>query len=446
MPDPITAEGLPDYFGDCMRTLLPVDKPDRLAIAVSGGSDSMALALLVKEWADRNGISLSALTVDHRLRPESAEEVNNVTRWLRARGIETTVLRWDGPSPKTGVQDAARNARYELMEETCAQAGITVLLLGHQLEDQLETLLMRLSKGSGLEGLTAMESVGTRGKLTLLRPLLSVRRDVLRDYLQSQGQGWIDDPSNENPVYTRTRVGAVLTEMQQLPGSSLEAIALSLTRLQRASRSLDELAMQVIKAQCEISLFGYVRMTFEALEDYPDELALRVLSAILQAVGGGQRIKLTALEQLHQRLFKEKTGKSGTISGGQIQTSGKGWLFCREPGRAGLPVIELASGEREWIWDNRFIVTNSSPETPLPGGLTLGPLGAEGWRQLKQQADFDLKSNVPARVRDSLPAIWSEGEIVAAPLLPTEKTINFGHNLQFHAQFRAFYWMTDPIS
>ena len=118
------------------------------------------------------------------------------------------------------------------------------------MEDQLETLLMRLSKGSGLEGLTAMQRVGARGRLRLMRPLLPVRREILRNYLQAEKQGWIDDPSNENPIYTRTRVGAVLTEMQQLPGSNIEAIALSLARLQRACESLDILARQKIDAHC----------------------------------------------------------------------------------------------------------------------------------------------------------------------------------------------------
>ncbi len=360
--------------------------------------------------------------------------------------METRILRWSGPYPKTGIQEAARNARYHLMEETCVEEGIGALLLGHQLEDQLETLLMRLSKGSGLDGLTAMQSVGLRGSFRLLRPLLGVRRAVLRDYLKMQEQAWIDDPSNENPVYTRTRVGAVLTEMQQLPGSSIETIALSLSRLQRASHSLDLLARQKIQTLCEVSPFGFIRMRDDALDDCPDELALRLLSAALRCVGGGQRIKLSALEQLYQRLFKERSGKSGTISGAQIQKSGKSWLFCREPGRAGLPMTGLGPGLRKWIWDNRFVVTDTTPDVPLPAGLSLGALGEEGWRQLQESADSSLFSAIPAKVRHSLPALWSEGKIVEMPLLPTEKNTEFGPGQRFNAQFRAFYWMTDPIS
>ncbi|MDF2368110.1 tRNA lysidine(34) synthetase TilS [Sneathiella sp.] len=446
MADSPGVSDLSDFFSETLHALLPTGAAEGIAVAVSGGSDSMALALLAKDWADASGVHLTALTVDHGLRATSADEANQVKHWLDARGIETLILRWAGPSPKTGIQEAARNARYQLMEEACLKAGISKLLLGHQLEDQLETLLMRLSKGSGLDGLSAMESMSERGRLTLLRPLLSVRRNLLRDYLNSRCQGWIDDPSNENPVYTRTRVGAVLTEMQQLPGSNIEAIALSLSRLQRASNSLDVLARQKIDALCEISPLGFIRMQETALDDCPDELALRILSASLRCVGGGQRIKLSALEDLYRRLFKERSGKSGTISGAQTHKSGKSWLFCREPGREGLPLIDLASDEREWIWDNRFIVTDTAPDAPRPDGLTLGPLGVEGWRQLKDRADSKFFSTVPTRVRHSLPSLWSGDEIVALPLLPKEKNAEFGLSQRFNTQFRAFYWMTDPNS
>lgn len=444
MPELLSVSRLPEFFSDTLQGMLPEGPPNRLAVAVSGGSDSMALVLLAKDWADRNGISLTALTVDHGLRTSSADEAIQVKDWLEARGIETRILHWTGPYPKTGVQEAARNARYQLMEETCLLAGIGALLLGHQMEDQLETLLMRLSKGSGLEGLTAMQRVGARGRLRLMRPLLTVRREILRNYLQAEKQGWIDDPSNENPIYTRTRVGAVLTEMQQLPGSNIEAIALSLARLQRACESLDILARQKIDAHCEVSPLGFIRMPEMALDDCPDELALRILSASLSCVGGGQRIKLSALEQLYQRLFKDRSNKSGTISGAQIHKTGMGWLFCREPGRAGLPVIDLNTGQREWFWDNRFIVSDTTPGTPLPAGLSLRAMGVDGWRQLQEDADSKIFSDIPARVRHSLPALWSEGEIVAAPLLFSEKSSEFGHNQRFNMQFRAFYWMTDP--
>tara|TARA_R110002111_G_scaffold10868_6_gene34390 strand:- start:1052 stop:2395 length:1344 start_codon:yes stop_codon:yes gene_type:complete len=442
MPDEMTASGLPRQFALIMQELLPDGAPlAGIAVAVSGGSDSMALALLSAQWTAKSGIPLFALSVDHGLRPTSGAEADRVLHWLTARGIETQILKWDGPYPKTGIQEAARDARYRLMQDYCARHGIGALLLGHQLEDQLETMLMRLSKGSGLEGLTAMQMKSRLEELSLLRPLLSLRREVLRNFLRAEKQDWIDDPSNENPVFTRTRVGAVLTELAQLPGSNLDSIALSLSRLQRASHSLDILAYQKIRESCEISRFGFIRLPRAALDGCPDELALRVLNALIRCVGGGQRIRLQALEQLYNRLFQEKTEKSATLAGAQVQASGPDWLACREPGRAGLPETEVAPGEGGWIWDNRFLITDNTPEQLLPEPLRLAALGEDGGRQIRDHADESFMSQLPAKVRHSLPALWSGEEVVAAPLLMTGKSEHFPLNHRFSMEFRAFYWI-----
>ncbi|WP_340149277.1 tRNA lysidine(34) synthetase TilS [uncultured Sneathiella sp.] len=446
MPDEMTASGLPHHFAHLMQELLPDGAPPAgFAVAVSGGSDSMALALLSAGWAAKTGIPLIALSVDHGLRPTSGAEAERVQRWLTVRGIETKLLKWDGPYPKTGIQEAAREARYRLMQDYCARHGIGVLLLGHQLEDQLETLLMRLSKGSGLEGLAAMQRKSSAGRLSLLRPLLSVRRETLRAYLRAEKQDWIDDPSNENPVFTRTRVGAVLTEMQQLPGSDLDSIALSLARLQRASQSLDDLARQKIEESCEISPLGFIRLSQAALDDCPDELALRILNALIRSVGGGQRIRLQALEQLYVRLFRDKAGKSATLAGAQLQASGSDWLVCREPGRAGLAEMEITPEEREWIWDNRFLVTDRAPDSPRSASLRIAALGTDGARQLREHLDEKDLPRIPAKVRASLPALWSGAEVVAAPLLVAGKSDCFPLNHRFSMKFRAFYWIPGSI-
>nr|WP_277346500.1 tRNA lysidine(34) synthetase TilS [Sneathiella chungangensis] len=417
-----------------------------MAVAVSGGSDSMALALLAAPWAEKAGVELTALTVDHGLRPAAASEAKQVAGWLGQRGLKTRILTWTGPHPETGIQEAAREARYDLMASYCDAEGIGVLLLGHQLEDQLETLLMRLSKGSGLEGLAAMQTESRRGSLRLLRPLLGLRRDLLREYLHREKQAWIDDPSNENPVFTRTRVGAVLTELQQLPGSDLEAIALSLARLQRANDSLDQLARQQLEEAAEISPYGFVRLPRAVLEQQPEEIALRMLSILFGATNGGQRLRLQALEQIHARLIARGEGKSATLGGAQMIKSGKDWLFCREPGRAGLPVLDIDRQRTEWLWDNRFTVTDLAPAEPLPTGLIVRALGPEGWAQLETEALAAEVRRLPAKVRYSLPALYLRGEIVAAPGLMTGKQAETDLNRRFKWRFRAFYWMAAAIS
>ncbi|WP_373087453.1 tRNA lysidine(34) synthetase TilS [Sneathiella sp.] len=388
----------------------------RLAVAVSGGSDSMALVLLANDWAARRGVELYTITVDHGLRAGSALEAETVGRWLTVRGMHHDILRWAGPRPDTAIQRRAREARYDLMAEYCKDRDIHNLLLGHQMEDRLETLLMRLSKGSGLEGLTAIQPLSWRGALQLLRPLLEVRRQVLRDYLIANGQEWVEDPSNDNPVYTRTRVGALLEELQGLPGSSLETIALSAMRLNRASDALDQLTMARLSDFCEVSPFGFIRFSTEAVTGCPEEIALRFLARIFTDVAGtGQRIRLQALENLYDRVFRKDGEGPETLAGCQISRSRGSWLVCREPGRKGLPEQQVTDN-RLLLWDGRYRVEDMTPTAAPELPLAVRRIGADGWRVLKAEGLTKEERELPAKVRNNLPAVWSGEKLVAAPL------------------------------
>ena len=146
-------------FAASMAALGPFERPPALAVAVSGGADSMALTLLAADWAAARRGSIVALTVDHRLRNESRAEAKQVAAWLAARGIEHKILAWTGEKPSSDVQAAAREKRYELLEDWCRRQGILHLLVAHNLDDQAETFLLRLGRGSGLYGLSGMASV-----------------------------------------------------------------------------------------------------------------------------------------------------------------------------------------------------------------------------------------------------------------------------------------------
>lgn len=163
-------------FARAMAALGPFESAPRLALAVSGGSDSMALALLASAWAEAKGGEATALIVDHGLRRGSAAEAGRVRAWLRARGIGCRILRWRGAKPAANLQAAARAARYALLTGWCRKAGILHLLLAHQQDDQAETLLLRLGRGSGLDGLAAMAPLASGADLRLLRPLLDFPR------------------------------------------------------------------------------------------------------------------------------------------------------------------------------------------------------------------------------------------------------------------------------
>ena len=188
-----------DEFTASMEALGPFEPRPKLAVAVSGGGDSMALAILADQWARDRGGAVTALIVDHALRPGSADEAAMAGRWLKARRIARQVLVWSGPKPGTGRQEAAREARYALLTDWCRSKGVLHLLLAHHLEDQAETLLLRLGRGSGADGLAAMAALAESAALRFCRPLLGTAPARLRAFLEAEGQPWIEDPSNRDP-------------------------------------------------------------------------------------------------------------------------------------------------------------------------------------------------------------------------------------------------------
>ena len=215
----------------------PFEPAPHLALAVSGGSDSLALCLLADAWSRRRKGRITALTVDHGLRPESAAEAKQVARWLKARGIVHFILPWRGPKPERGVQAAARAARMARLVGWCSRHHVLHLLSGHQLEDQAATVLLRLCAGSGGNGLAAMPLVQDLdapggGSVRLIRPLLSVPELRLKAVLRDRTQAWIDDPSNRNSAYARTRLAAAL--------GVLGREGMAATRLARTARRLGQ--------------------------------------------------------------------------------------------------------------------------------------------------------------------------------------------------------------
>ncbi len=389
-----------------------------VAVAVSGGSDSVAAALLTKSVADRLKIPVVALTVDHGLRAESAGEAKTVGGWMAGHGIDHHVLKWKGPYPKSGIQMAAREARYSLLQEKCEALGITRLILGHQQEDQLETMLMRLSKGSGVQGLSVMKPLSERNGLSLLRPFLDVKRARLREYLEFHSQPWLDDPSNENPAFTRTRLGDILKSVTDLPGSSQATLALSASRLRRAEQALEVMTGQALSGLAVISPFGFVSFRHDFYQQMPDEIAIRFLHRLFIFVrGSGAGPALTALEKLLDRIRRDRTFKTATLYGCQFRFFKGDWLICREPGRKGLPVMELTP-LTDKHWDDRFIILDHHQETTAApkSALTVQRIGSDGWRLIKESAIPSGVRELPAIVRKNLPAVWSGDELFSAPL------------------------------
>ena len=199
-------------FAALMARFAPFEPVPHLAVGVSGGADSLALALLAQDWARTRGGKITALTVDHGLRPDSAAEAAQVGAWLRGHAIAHAILPWSGPKPTSGIQARARAARRGLLVEWCRRTGVLHLLLAHQRDDQAETVLLRRQHDSGPDGLAAMAAIVELPDLRILRPLLGLPHVALTAFLTARGQVWAEDPSNRNPAFTRIQVRQTLDE------------------------------------------------------------------------------------------------------------------------------------------------------------------------------------------------------------------------------------------
>lgn len=284
----------------------------RLAVAVSGGGDSIALMHLLAAHAAKLRVPAPlVLTVDHGLRSGSAGEARQVAIWARALGLEARILTWRGEKPARGIEAAARQARYRLMGAALKKAGIAVLCVGHNRDDQAETFLLRLARGSGLDGLCAMQPLapfpvpGFDG-LALARPLLAFSRADLRTYLATRKQPWLDDPMNDDPGFERVRMRQLLAA-SQLDSARIAAAAAHLARARVALEAVTGAGLaRAVHADSDSLLLDPA-----ALAAAPREVGLRALAALLMRVGGqGYRPRFEALE----RLFDDIAG--GTLGGG----------------------------------------------------------------------------------------------------------------------------------
>ncbi|MHA7873600.1 MAG: tRNA lysidine(34) synthetase TilS, partial [Hyphococcus sp.] len=190
------------------------------AIAVSGGRDSMALARLAAVFAARKKVRVLALTVDHGLRPESAQEAEQAAAWCKAAGLTHCILTWEGAKPSSGIQEAARHARYKLLAQAVEEAGLATLLTAHSADDQAETVFMRLARGAGAAGLSGMSATrliaaGPGAPIRLVRPFLTAPRNRLTAAVEGFRQPYIDDPGNDDPAFERIRARALLAALEQ---------------------------------------------------------------------------------------------------------------------------------------------------------------------------------------------------------------------------------------
>lgn len=296
-----------------------LDGATDIAVAVSGGPDSMALIDMLSRWAAQHKpqLTIHALTVDHGLRAESKTEAASITQWLSVYpNVKHIILDWHGEKPTAAIQENARQARYDLMAQYCADHAIKALMTAHHQDDQAETVLFRLAKGSGLTGLCGMqEAFLYNDNLSILRPLLAIAKQDLIAHCAAHDVPFVHDPSNTNDAFARVRLrqsAAILAE----EGLSNKRLATTAMRLRRAENALQEMTEALWHKSANEDTACIV-LDAQALKSAPDEIALRLIIKSFHKLRPAQTYlpRMEKIENLCADLQAADTNLTRTLGG-----------------------------------------------------------------------------------------------------------------------------------
>lgn len=388
--DSALAEGL--------RGILTPYQHERLGVAVSGGSDSMALLHLLADWRADGGPELCAVTVNHGLRAGAAREAAGVARICGELGIPHETRVWAGWDHKGNLQDQARRARLRLIAQWAKDRGIAMVALGHTADDQAETFVMRLARGSGVDGLAAMSEWRNAEGITWVRPVLGVRRWELRDYLHRRAVRWFDDPTNEDDSFDRVKIRKALAVLDPL-GITAKSLSQASSRLHSARVVLCQYAHDQARHFASVDA-GDVVFVRSGLGTVLKETRNRLLvHALLWVSGAEYRPRQNAVETLWQAVEDQR---STALHGCRVLVTPEDIRITRE--YSAVKDIVAAPG---MAWDSRWRVSG-----PLASGYEVRALGETGLLACPDWRDT-------GRTRTTLiasPAIWQAENLLAAPL------------------------------
>ncbi len=382
-----------------------LNQHSKLVLAVSGGPDSTALMLLAAQWAKTVGKSdsLCILTIDHGLRETASDDARQVCKWAKMLGLRCKVLSWQHNDPVSGVQEKARNGRYKLMADWCRDNGFDGVVTAHHRDDQAETMLMRLARGSGVDGLSAMGEQSSIFGLAVYRPLLNVSCDDLRAILKEAGHNWLEDPANSNEQFERVRVRGSMAAIEKA-GIENTALTLSAKRLRRARSALETMTDSFLVSSVTVFNTGHCAINRPAFKALPDEIRLRALTRLIMWAGGAQvAVRMTKIERLLEELDDDKH----TLAGAQIAVRKSTLIIGREYGRIAPDVQKNVKK-----WDHRF--TFGKPRNVQPYGLFI------------DNDDRQRPPDMPYFVACSLPVFVGDDHKFIVPHLDLDRQAGVG--------------------
>jgi tRNA(Ile)-lysidine synthase len=402
-----------DEFAAAMESFAPF--PARIALAVSGGPDSMALAFCLKRWCDQKNadITIAAFIVDHNLRAASAAEAVQTQKTLAHIGIEAEILRWRHSPHVTRLHETARKARFGLLVETCRRHGMAVLLFAHHRDDQAETILMRFAKGSGIDGLCGMRAQTVRDGIRILRPFLSIPKERLIATCRAANLAFAHDPSNASQKFARGRLRHIMP-LLEAEGFSIDRLLDLAKRAQDAKTALGHATSMLVRVATKIDDTGIISIDLEHLRSSPRAIAERALGICLQSIHPEDYASShAALTTLTDALLADADMATRTLHGCLIGKNGKRAFIMREC--AAIEDAPAINPGETLVWDKRWHIALS---TEAQDRFTIRPLGNPPHEILDRLAP-GLRKQIPqGRGRTTLPSLWLNDALALIPALP----------------------------
>ena len=398
-PDWLMAQGEDAMLLHRVDTAFPeTHQPDMVGIAVSGGGDSMALLHLFWRWSVKSGRPIAAVTVNHGLRPEAAEEAAHVAAFCAVHGIPHETLNWSGGGDAGNLQANARNARYRLIGDWARANAIGGVALGHTADDVAETFLLRLARKSGLDGLAAMDQRFERDGIFWTRPLWQVGRAELRDYLKRHKIRWCDDPSNEDERFDRIRARKALQALAPL-GIDAETIMDSALNLQVARNTLDHFTREAARARVVEDRGDLLLQTGGDAGSLRPEIKRRILTAAMRWCSGAEYApRYTAMLEMDAT---QATAKKHTLSGCLLTRGDTAIRVTRE-----YNAVRAATCPTTEVWDGRWQLDGPHADDLHIAALGVAVKDCPDWRE----------TGLPRASLMASPAVWQDGALIAAPL------------------------------
>ena len=386
---------------------------EKFAIAVSGGSDSLALSVLAKLYSLENDNDFMALIIDHKLRKESADEAKQTYKNLTQNKIKAKILNYRGEKFSSNVQKKARDLRYDLFEKYCTKNKIKFLILAHHQDDLIENFYIRLIRGSGIKGLTSLKNVFEYSKnFHLLRPLLNFNKEELLNITKKSYSSWVEDRSNKNDKFLRVRIRKMQYKLQK-EGFDPKRIIKTIENLNTAKDSLEFYIFKSEKKYLKFYKEGYAKLKSSIFNNEAQEVIFRVIIKAIHFVSGEYYPPRSDSLKTLMKNLSIKSFKSSTLGGCLIKKDKSIISFFRED--RNIVSETLNKIKKKISWDDRFLVYNNFNNKEK---FVVKKLGDQGIEYLKKNKFKDCENKIPPHAKKTLPSFWNnKGDLLFVPFL-----------------------------